>query len=659
MAGPLARLYATLGLDAREFDKGLTNTQRQVKSFTTGFKQNMLTGLGLGAGAGVGFMAAQAATKAISGVIDVMGDAVGAASDLAESQSKVDQVFTESAASIHSWAAGSAQDFGLSTQAALEAAGTFGNFIQALGNTEQEANNMSRSLVELAADLASFNNMGIEDVLVSLRSGLAGEAEPMRRLGVSISATRVEANILAKGIARTKAEITDAMKVAERYAIIMEDTSKAQGDFDRTSDGLANSQRRLNAELDNLSAKLGGILIGPATGFIEFLSSVAAVIGGGPQGITTRVADLTDRLEKLREEAARGDDVAEDLVKAWEPLGQMDIDQILQLQLGSQSGDILDLANSLRLTKEELNDLLYIARERGSDWDTLAESMQDMLDATTGTNALKMLHPQLFAVRDALKESTPLFGAMSDAVAQSGQRIRTAGEIAADAAGDIRALADQADLAKGSFSSFWKDLQADQQRIKFFIRNPDKLREELDRIQAAIAKGEKQKQKLLKDGLQQEDILALAAIDRRLGKLRGRQGEYAALGRLYGQKAETGMEGTFDPHLVARISISTGAAKAAIQGFLAGIGDVFKASGGPVIAGRSYVVGERGPEMFVPAVSGDIVPNHEMGRGGSTTVNLTVQGLPMRARTPSEVVQQVRRAARMGMLEPARKVGWG
>ena len=52
------------------------------------------------------------------------------------------------------------------------------------------------------------------------------------------------------------------------------------------------------------------------------------------------------------------------------------------------------------------------------------------------------------------------------------------------------------------------------------------------------------------------------------------------------------------------------------------LGSIFKAKGGPVKAGGSYIVGEKGPEMFSPGVSGTITPNHALG--GSTTVIVNV-----------------------------------
>lgn len=60
-----------------------------------------------------------------------------------------------------------------------------------------------------------------------------------------------------------------------------------------------------------------------------------------------------------------------------------------------------------------------------------------------------------------------------------------------------------------------------------------------------------------------------------------------------------------------------------ITGFLSGIG--MKASGGPVNGGTPYVVGEAGPELFVPNSSGSIIPNHRMGSGGGggSSVNVT------------------------------------
>jgi len=58
---------------------------------------------------------------------------------------------------------------------------------------------------------------------------------------------------------------------------------------------------------------------------------------------------------------------------------------------------------------------------------------------------------------------------------------------------------------------------------------------------------------------------------------------------------------------------------------IASDGIQFNAAGGPVAADRATVVGERGPELFVPGASGRIVPNHEMG-GGGTSYTIIIEG---------------------------------
>jgi len=97
---------------------------------------------------------------------------------------KVEVVFGENAAAIKQWSKDAAEAFGMSRQKALEAAGTFGNLFRALGLGTPQASDMSKKLVQLAADLASFNNANPEEVLLALRSGLVGEAEPLRKFGV-------------------------------------------------------------------------------------------------------------------------------------------------------------------------------------------------------------------------------------------------------------------------------------------------------------------------------------------------------------------------------------------------------------------------------------------------------------------------------------------
>ena len=230
----------------------LAGVERQVNGLKAGLQSAGQALQGFGAGMSLGVTAPLAGMGLM---------AINAASDLNESMSKVDVVFGENAAEIQAWSETPAEGFGQSRQQALEAAGTFGNLFDALGMSEAATAEMSTGLVELASDLASFNNIDPPEALEKLRAGIVGETEPLRTLGVNLTAAAVEAKALEMNLAASAKELTESDKVTARYALIMESTANAQGDFARTADGLANSQRILTAELADASANLGTMLL--------------------------------------------------------------------------------------------------------------------------------------------------------------------------------------------------------------------------------------------------------------------------------------------------------------------------------------------------------------------------------------------------------------
>lgn len=214
-----------------------------------------------GVGVGVGIKALGILQNSMSGVGDVIADSITAASDLAETQSKVGVVFGKSGKDIDAWGKGAAQSLGLSQQAAEEAAGSLGNLFTGIGQSQGEAAKMSKSVVTLASDLASFNNIDPTEALDKLRSGLAGESEPLRALGVFLSEAKVKAQAMKMGLGGAHGELTEGEKILARYQIILAETATAQGDFARTSDGLANSERIKNAKLKDSEALLGKRLL--------------------------------------------------------------------------------------------------------------------------------------------------------------------------------------------------------------------------------------------------------------------------------------------------------------------------------------------------------------------------------------------------------------
>jgi hypothetical protein len=226
------------------------------------------------------------ANFAAGAALNFAKDAVDAASDMNESVSKAQVVFGSGAASLGKWAETAATAFGQSKQQALESASTFGNFFEAMGVGQGKAQTMSTTMVGLAGDLASFNNANPADVLEALRSGLSGEVEPLRKFGVDLSDATLKQEALRQGMVIHNGTLTASQKAQVAYALIMQQTKTAQGDFARTSTGLANQQRIMAAEFDNAKAKLGAGLMPIMKTFVESLTKAIGFVQANSGWIT-------------------------------------------------------------------------------------------------------------------------------------------------------------------------------------------------------------------------------------------------------------------------------------------------------------------------------------------------------------------------------------
>lgn len=266
----VAQLYAALGLDKKAYETGLSQAESSSRGWGSRIGGIFKTaGKAIAVGLAVGIAAI--------GVVGAKG--LEAASTLQESQSKVEQVFGDEAAAILDWSKNSSTAFGQSQAQALEAAGTYGNLFQAFGLGRAESTEMSKSLVELAADLASFNNTSVDDALVALRSGLSGETEPLKRYGIAVSDARMRTELLAQGFTDLPTVLTPAMKAQAAYGLIMKDSTLAQGDFARTADGVANQQRIAAATFQNVLAQLGTAVIPIANMILPMLVTALETFG--------------------------------------------------------------------------------------------------------------------------------------------------------------------------------------------------------------------------------------------------------------------------------------------------------------------------------------------------------------------------------------------
>jgi phage-related protein len=267
LATLIVKLAADIGGFSAEMEKAALKSQRAAEKVGRDWKRTGDQLAGVGRGMTTAFTLPIVAGAALS---------VKAASDEAESWSKVTVVFGENSAAIQTWAANSATNMGISRSAAYAATGTFGNLFTTMGIGQEASATMSMELVQLASDLASFNNMDPTEVLEKLRSGLVGQSEPLRALGINLTQAAVEAKAMEMGLADADGAISQAALTQARYALMLEQSNNAAGDFARTSDGLANQMRIGKAELANLASTIGQMLLPYALQFLTWIRDAVA-----------------------------------------------------------------------------------------------------------------------------------------------------------------------------------------------------------------------------------------------------------------------------------------------------------------------------------------------------------------------------------------------
>ncbi len=278
MATDLETLRIRLEADINDLKTGLAQAQSSIKGVDdsiktadSGMKKMTGTLKTLAGTLGVAFAGTQ--------LVQFAKDSVMAASNMEESLSKVNIVFGEGSEEVRKFGESAATNLGISNQAALEAAGTYGNLFQAFGLGQGQAQEMSTSLVQLAADMASFNNTSIDDAILALRSGLSGETEPLKKFGVALSEVRLKTEAMSMGLIKSTSDaLTPAAKAQASYSLIMKDTALAQGDYARTADGTANTMKSLKAKIDDAKVSLGEALMPAFRAMLKILELLVPLI---------------------------------------------------------------------------------------------------------------------------------------------------------------------------------------------------------------------------------------------------------------------------------------------------------------------------------------------------------------------------------------------
>jgi len=305
-----AYAYVTLIPVAKGFQGAIAKELGGVNNVgkTAGKKAGKGFGGGFG-GALKGLGGIIAGGLAAAGIGSFVKDSISQASSLGESINALEVTFSDLSASsvdeLKKISDGAAVNFGLSKTEFNGLAVQFSSFATKIAGPGGDVVDIMETLAGRGADFASVMDLDVADAMAMFQSGLAGEAEPLKKFGIDISQASIEAYALANGIGEAGRQLTESEKVQARYGAIMEQTAKTQDDFGNTSDSLANAQRILGAQFENMKAEVGGPLLNAFADLTAGLMPVVAIMGPMLVGVMEELApvitDLAGMIPSLLE----------------------------------------------------------------------------------------------------------------------------------------------------------------------------------------------------------------------------------------------------------------------------------------------------------------------------------------------------------------------
>lgn len=177
---------------------------------------------------------------------------------MVELQNVTDQVFEEMSESVNKYAVEVGIAMGRSTYQMKKYASDMGAVLKGLGAFDTaQIKKMSEELASLAVDIGSFKNVTDEEAFNAIRSGIVGETERLKMLGIVINDVTMKEYARNKGIKTAWENLDAATKAQLRYEAILEKTSFMQGDAARTINTYANQVKVLEANLKNIAASMG------------------------------------------------------------------------------------------------------------------------------------------------------------------------------------------------------------------------------------------------------------------------------------------------------------------------------------------------------------------------------------------------------------------
>ncbi|HET7322237.1 MAG TPA: hypothetical protein VFI96_07055, partial [Longimicrobiaceae bacterium] len=196
-----------------------------------------------------------------------------------EAGNKFQTTFGDAAPQVQTFLDSWAEMAGLDETAAHDLSATAGAVAEGMGLTQSASAGMSQQVMKLAGDLASFNNVPIEQAFQSVIGGLTGERDSLKQFGIVIQQSEVDQRALANSHKTSTDALTAQEKALASMQLMMEKAGVQVGDLERTQDSNANTQKRLTAEFKNAKIEIAKELLPAYSDMLGFVDDNSAALG--------------------------------------------------------------------------------------------------------------------------------------------------------------------------------------------------------------------------------------------------------------------------------------------------------------------------------------------------------------------------------------------
>ena len=622
-------LLVRIQADMTDLRKKLNQSKKAVDN-SVGSQKRSFASLGTAVKGVIGVVIAGAVARFGSNMVKM-------ASAVEEMEAKSSVVFGEFVGAVRRELEEFGNNVGRATSQLEGMASSVQDTFVPLGFARGEAAKLSVQLTKLAVDTASFNNAKDIPRMMAFQSALVGNHEAVRRFGIVITETELKAELQRMGIKKNINLVTAQEKVQARLNLIIAGTVDAQGDAIRTAGSFANRTKGLEGAL----IELNEVAIKP---LLPALASLVADLTRVVNFFKEIVADtpdeafenLTHRIEKQRQsiqnlnkniqrfiDMGKGEsDIVKDLINTRDALIKV-LENNLRLE------NTLNRAKKIGIEEDLIN--IDVTRKAMSENKKLNDSIEKLIQTTSENNLIIA----------GASEETLLFTKtlMSSGGGLEKQQKRLAEIIPAYL------------QSKKAQDEFKKSVDNGVATVRNMRTEEEKLQETLDNLSIALNAGKISSEEFNNAVAKVQEQLFFATTEGKMFET-GIESLSTKLSDTFVNALETGklslrdlgnvvkevmaeMARDFLKAQIRAMLLKTvlnafgGSAgpSPSIGGTMPPVGDM-TAGGGTVQAKRPTLVGERGPELFIPSTHGVVKNNMDtknlMGSSKPVVVNQNI-----------------------------------